>query len=459
MSITDKILSQCPFNDISNLFSQFSNTVHYFNSDDPLQFITEMLLKNGNENFSDIATFPFNHKCRFAVISNQEMIAEQLRKYRFDGVFGESAEFRALTKGIGGKSPLTCQNNDEHIALRKAYKESTFSTQNVREMAPTIACEALDFISENFQEGLVYNAPETMLRYSLSQALKNLVKSEADIDLKDLAQIVQEVEQFVTNEILWKLPASILPSKWDAINRLEDTVRTIVEGESHGLVNDLKEMENEETIRSAAKTAIVIGSGTTRSSLVSTLYCLLKHPEEQEKLYRAILAKIDVANDEDLLSASWDSCVELKHFVQEVLRLYPPILFLARKTQEPVVSGFCNEEKKSTISDQTSLYLSIYHTHRRTDTWNNAEEFKPERFDEKGHQGRLFAFSYGSTRCLGEHFALAVIYSIIGPLLCKYRLEWPMGDDGAPIEQNLKIRSGMTLQFDKDLKFRLVPRP
>lgn len=457
MSAPARIPGNCPFKEMSGYPQQFLNTVKYFKSPDLLHFFNEKVLK-GEESEEPYAAvrFPFNHRSKFAVITEEKLIAECLRTYRYDKKFCESEEFAVLAKILGAYSPLTCQDKDLHADLRKSYKESTFSIQKVNEMAASIATTATGFIAKTFHDGQTYNAPETLIEYTLSQSLKNLIKASTDISVEELAPIVKAVEKFVTNEILWKFPESFLPGKVNCIKKLEDIANRIINEESTGLLEDLKKNKDEKIVCSAAKTAIVIGSGTTRSALVSTILCLIKYPDKQNVLYNALLEKTTEVKDFELID--WTSCSALVDFVQEVLRLYPPILFLSRHTKDDSLDVLSHEGSRFTVESNSSLLLSVYHSSRNPEHWDDPNSFKPERYSDNSRKGRLFTFSEGSTKCLGQPFALSIIYSLIGPLLLKFRVEPPLDEIGDPIDQNPDIRTGMTLQFSDDIQCRMVLR-
>lgn len=145
-------------------------------------------------------------------------------------------------------------------------------------------------------------------------------------------------------------------------------------------------------------------------------------------------------------------------FIKEVLRLYPPILFLTRKIgKDPVILGQSDENVGFPIPSGASVYLSVYHSHRNPNVWDNPNEFDPSRYTNNSRKGKLLTFSDYSTTCLGKHFAEAVIRSLLANLILTYEICPPVLREGQE-EQNLKIKTGMTLRFDSDLELRLVPR-
>ncbi|XP_042010581.1 cytochrome P450 72A14-like [Salvia splendens] len=117
---------------------------------------------------------------------------------------------------------------------------------------------------------------------------------------------------------------------------------------------------------------------------------------------------------------------ELGMILHEVLRLYPPIVMLARHTDKADASG------KVTIPAGVQLMLPVLLLHHDVETWGpDAKEFNPERFAQGvsgATKGQLtyLPFRWGPRGCIAQNFGktLSVHYlkshfAILGCLLFK----------------------------------------
>lgn len=93
--------------------------------------------------------------------------------------------------------------------------------------------------------------------------------------------------------------------------------------------------------------------------------------------------------------------------LQESMRLYPPVWFIARKTTSAGDMGGCY------VPENVLVVVSPYAIHRHPDFWQRPDEFDPSRFSA-GTYAKYSYIPFGGGRhlCLGMHLAL-----IEGPLL------------------------------------------
>lgn len=122
---------------------------------------------------------------------------------------------------------------------------------------------------------------------------------------------------------------------------------------------------------------------------------------------------------------SLDSLAEmhlLHATVKETLRLYPPLVFLMRKVQEPI----SYEQYRLSKGDIVIVSPSI--AHRLPTVFRDPDQFNPERFldpqaEDQVEKYRFIAFGGGRHNCLGEKFAYLQVKTIWSILLRKFHFE------------------------------------
>lgn len=106
----------------------------------------------------------------------------------------------------------------------------------------------------------------------------------------------------------------------------------------------------------------------------------------------------------------------LERFIEEVLRLHPPLILLMRRVIEDI------EYKGTLIEAGKTVAISTYGSHRNTDYFPDPEHFDPHR----ENPDTLFAyipFGGGPHKCAGNAFAMMQLKSIFAALLPRYEFE------------------------------------
>ena len=171
----------------------------------------------------------------------------------------------------------------------------------------------------------------------------------------------------------------------------------------------------EKQIHDHILTFLAAGHETTAIALVWTFYLLSQYPQVRIKLQdeiRSVLAGRDPTL-EDLNKLPY-----LDWVLDESMRLYPPAWLQMRSVaKESEIDGV-----KLPIG--TLLVLSQWVMHRLPEIWQDAEVFKPERWDPANEQqiplGAYFPFGGGPRTCIGMPLAQLEARIILASILQRY---------------------------------------
>ena len=181
-------------------------------------------------------------------------------------------------------------------------------------------------------------------------------------------------------------------------------------------------------------TAIVIaGSDTVASSLTYLFYYLAKFPDQANKL-RAELRDLNEPFNISLL----ENCNHLNGFINESLRLHPPVPSGVLRNTPP--EGLWIGEQY--IPGGTTILVPTYTIGRRSDCFNQPDEFIPERWYSQVHlvknKDAFVPFSIGAYSCVGKNLALMELRHVIYKIVMDFDVAFAPGENGRRVVEDAK---------------------
>ncbi|QKX63145.1 uncharacterized protein TRUGW13939_10314 [Talaromyces rugulosus] len=161
-----------------------------------------------------------------------------------------------------------------------------------------------------------------------------------------------------------------------------------------------------EKMRDELLSILLAGRDTTASLLSSLFHVLARRPDVWQKVRREAAGLKGKAPT----YAALQTMKYAKHVINEVLRLYPPVpnnrRVAVRDTVLPRGGGPDGDFPVFVPKGSLVLY-SVYAMHRHVDLFGqDAEEFRPERWDTTRCSWEYLPFNGGPRTCLGQQYAL-----------------------------------------------------
>ncbi|KAL8028717.1 hypothetical protein ABFX02_14G178800 [Erythranthe guttata] len=211
---------------------------------------------------------------------------------------------------------------------------------------------------------------------------------------------------------------------------------------------------SEDTIIGLLWDMLVAGIDTIAISVEWAMAELIKNPRVQRKAREEldrVIGTQRIMNEPDLSNLPY-----LQSIVKESLRLHPPTpLMLPHQPNENVKIGGYD------IPAGSVVHVNVWAIGRDPQVWENATEFRPERFveedvDMKGHDFRLLPFGAGRRVCPGSQLGVNLVTSMLGHLL--HHFEWapPKGVSGEEID--MEETPGLVTYMRTPLEAVATPR-
>lgn len=190
---------------------------------------------------------------------------------------------------------------------------------------------------------------------------------------------------------------------------------------------------------------IVAGHETTALTLAWALY-LLANDQEAQEIARSEATSIlgrgsqaKAASAEDIKKAPY-----IEQVLQETMRLYPPVGFLARKAVK------ADQLYDREIRAGDTMFLNIFSLHRHQDLWENPNVFNPNQFTkEKIEQRNKFQhlpFGAGPRICVGATFAMMQAQIILMTILSRFKFTPALPEPTPIMQMTIRPEPGVFLK-------------
>ncbi len=324
-------------------------------------------------------------------------------------------------------------NTRVHISfgyLQEALSAFVGRFQQYAETGQTVKlAEEVNFLVADVNFRCVFSRPiETQLEHQCSDSITKYEEQIADIAL-DLKRFIGRAQPAFTE---------------DALKTAEDVRTSIAQIIDEHMYNKPPNSQNffqvfqdarvPSTGKSFTKSQLVdqvasiflSSRETTSAALCWSVYILAQCPEIVERIRTEV----------QLVTAcgpiSYEHLPRLRFtrdVFKEVLRLYPPVLYLSRVAREDTTLG------DALIPKDSMVIISPWVVHRHRSFWENPDMFDPDRFSRgaaKATPGSYFPFGLGPRMCISASFVTFLGIKVIARLCTLFDFETLNTDEVRP---------------------------
>jgi cytochrome P450 len=177
------------------------------------------------------------------------------------------------------------------------------------------------------------------------------------------------------------------------------------------------EAMSDRQLRDESITLFLAGHETTANALAWAFYLLARNPEALAR----VQAEANAFGSDGPTTYSPSQLEYTTRVFKETLRLYPPLVVLARRSLEAF------ELRGRTYGPRTLVFVNPYGIHMSEAVWEDPERFDPDRFlpqrESSRHKAAWIPFGVGPRTCIGGQFALMEGPIVAATLLRKARFE------------------------------------
>ncbi|XP_060197118.1 premnaspirodiene oxygenase-like [Lycium barbarum] len=210
---------------------------------------------------------------------------------------------------------------------------------------------------------------------------------------------------------------------------------------------------NHDNIKAVIFDMFAAGTETSSATIDWAMVELMKNPSVLAKAQAEVRSAFREKESFDI-----DDVEKLKYLklvIKETFRIHPPFpLLLPRECREEAdINGY-------TIPLKTKVMVNVWAMGRDPKYWNDAESFKPERFEQNsvdfvGNNFEYLPFGSGRRMCPGISFGLANVFFPLAQLL--YHFDWKLPSGINPNDLDLTESAGATCARKSNLYLIATP--
>ncbi|WMV27369.1 hypothetical protein MTR67_020754 [Solanum verrucosum] len=194
------------------------------------------------------------------------------------------------------------------------------------------------------------------------------------------------------------------------------------------LQREQPECYTDDIIKGVIMVMFTAGTHTSAVTMEWAMSLLLNHPEVMKKArleIDSLIGETRPLEEPDILKLPYLRCI-----INETLRLFPagPLLVPHFSTQDCTIEGYH-------IPKGTILFVNIWEIQRDSKIWEEANEFKPERFVGGIEGCKFIPFGMGRRACPGSGLAMRLIGLVLGLFIQCF--EWErIGDELVGLDES-----------------------
>jgi cytochrome P450 len=351
--------------------------------------------------------------------------------------FGKSYVFELLRPVLGNG----LLNSEGEFWLRqRRLIQPAFNKNSVNNYAGIITSQC-ERMMNDWRDLQQLDIPREMSRLALGMVGRALM----DIDLSDVTSEVSGPIDSAMRDFSHRFESMVNPPMWVPtrrnlrakrnVRRLDEVVDRIIKqrresGDRGDLLSKLIHARDEfdqtgmtdRQLRDEVMTLFLAGHETTANALTWTWFLLGQHPEAEKRLLEELNS---IIGDRVPTAADIPNLVYTEAVLKESMRLYPPAYAFSRRVlADAEIGGFH-------VPAGSAVIMSQWVVHRDPRWYNDAEQFKPERWLEPNGSAvaknrpayAYFPFGGGPRVCIGNTFAMLETILTVATIFRRFRFE------------------------------------